>query len=214
MIQFLIIVGAALLVGIDQFTKYLALTYLQGHDAVVLIPKVLELDFLTNPGVAFGLFPNNKFIFIGVTSVTLLALAVVLLSGRVNAYKLALIGGTMVVGGGIGNLIDRVLYGEVVDFISVTAINFPVFNAADCFVVIGSGLLLIFFLFVYKEEPTFEPLLEAAEAGDLAVTDSVEEADISTQECIELSPASAEEGAEHEPVPADTLAGNDRGTVG
>ena len=76
-----------------------------------------------------------------------------LLSRRFKAYKLVTVSGILIVAGGVGNLIDRIFRGYVVDFISVTWIGFPIFNIADCCVVIGAVLLLIFFFFIYDDKP-------------------------------------------------------------
>lgn len=164
MLQVFILLASAVLVGLDQLTKYLAVLYLEGQPAVEIIPGVLELHFLYNPGVAFGLFPGNRWIFIVLTSVMLVILLAALLSGKFRQYKLVIFSGILIVAGGAGNLIDRIVLGKVVDFISFQAINFPIFNLADCFVVVGAALLLIFFLFFYTEDRTAGKKT-AAEAG-------------------------------------------------
>ena len=68
MYQAIILLVSAVLIGLDQLTKYLAVLHLEGQPDFAIIPGVLELHFLYNPGVAFGLFPNNRWIFIVLTS--------------------------------------------------------------------------------------------------------------------------------------------------
>ena len=75
-----------------------------------------------------------------------------LLFGKFRKYLLFNISATLIVAGGIGNFIDRLIHGYVVDFIEVLFFEFPVFNVADCFVVVGSVLLLVFFLFIYDDK--------------------------------------------------------------
>lgn len=151
MLQILIVLSAALLVGLDQLTKWLATAYLQDKP-FVLIKGVLELNFQTNPGIAFGLYPGYRILFIVLTSVALLLLFAALMSGKLRRYKIVNISGTLIIAGGVGNLIDRIFRGEVVDFIYIKLINFPVFNLADSCIVVGAVLLLLFFLFFYSDD--------------------------------------------------------------
>ena len=148
---FVLLLTAALIV-LDQFTKLLALAFLQ-QEPFAIIPGVFEFHFTTNPGVAFGLFPGNRWIFIGLTSVVVLVILAVLLSGRLRVHhKMLTASGILIVAGGLGNLIDRIFRGEVVDFLYFKLIDFPIFNLADCYVVVGAALLLIFYLFLFKDE--------------------------------------------------------------
>jgi signal peptidase II len=114
---------------------------------------------------------------VGVTSVALIALFIALMTGKLGRSKLVTVSGTMILAGGIGNLIDRVFRHEVIDFFYFKAINFAIFNVADCFVVVGASLMLIYFLFIYKEEKKpdaqeLAPAEEAAREGDAADGDA------------------------------------------
>ena len=151
MLQIMILVSAAFLVALDQGTKMLAVEHLT-KGAIPLIDGVFELTYVQNTGAAFGLLKNQRWIFMSITAVVMVVLLVVLMSGRFRRYRFANIAGTLILAGGIGNMIDRVAHGYVVDFLYFKLINFPVFNVADCYVVIGAALLLIFFFFFYKEE--------------------------------------------------------------
>lgn len=152
MFQLWIVLSAVLLAGIDQFTKWLVLSYLQGHQPFVIIPGVFEFNYQSNNGIAFGMFPQYQQAFIILTFIALVLLFIALMTGKLKQYKIVNISGTLIIAGGFGNLIDRVFRHEVTDFIYVKLINFPVFNLADCMVVIGAFILLVFFMFFYKED--------------------------------------------------------------
>ena len=146
----LIILGV--LIALDQFIKLSVIKTLKDKDAFVLIPNVLEFDYLENRGSAFGMLQNQK-IFILLVGFVFMALIVFLVFKLPLKRKFipANIFFAMVVAGGIGNMIDRFRFDYVVDFISFVLIHFPIFNFADCCVVIGVIGLFILFLFVYKE---------------------------------------------------------------
>ncbi len=133
-------------IGLDQLTKYLAVVFLKPIGTLPLIEGVLHFTYATNTGSAFSLFSG----FTEVLSVVTFLVILVMLFGIVVNY----LGSTFmnwclaaIVGGGIGNLIDRVARGYVVDFIDFRLIHFAIFNVADIFVVVGVILLLIYLLF-------------------------------------------------------------------
>lgn len=206
MYQAIILLVSAVLIGLDQLTKYLAVLHLEGQPDFAIIPGVLELHFMYNPGIAFGLFPDNRWIFIVLTSVMLIILLAVLLSGKFRQQRLVTFSGILIVAGGVGNLIDRIFRTEVVDFIFVKAIRFPVFNLADCFVVVGAALLLIFFLFLYTEE---HPSDKKVKAGAADAPSSLGEADAG-----ESAPSSGEGETADETGVADSVPGEDGGEAG
>ena len=152
MVQAWILIIAAVLVGIDQLTKWLVVSHLKEGPPFVLIDGVFELKYSENTGAAFGILTDHRWVFMLVTSVVLVFLIVVLMSGRFRQYKMVNISGTLILAGGVGNMIDRVLNGYVVDFLYFKLINFPIFNFADCCVVVGAVALLVFFFFFYNEE--------------------------------------------------------------
>lgn len=143
----------AVLIWLDQFTKRLAVLHLKDQDSLVLIPGVLELDYLENRGAAFGILQNQR-LFLLMLGVVFLIVAVFFLTripeGR--RYALLHILFVMIMAGGAGNMIDRFLLTYVVDFVSFVLIHFPVFNVADMYVVTATALLFILLLFVYKDE--------------------------------------------------------------
>ncbi len=134
-----------ILVGIDQLTKYLAVTYLEPVGSMPFIPYIMELRFVLNDGSAFGLFGGQTWFLIGVTSVALLGV-VVYIFWKKPTKKIEMLSLILILSGGVGNLIDRILNGVVVDFFATTFINFAVFNMADCFVVVGTFLLAAYII--------------------------------------------------------------------
>jgi signal peptidase II len=132
----------ALGIVIDQLTKWLAVKYLTKVNTLPIIENVLHLTYVENRGAAFGMLADRRWIFITVSTVTVLALAFLLYSGKLQGrlYSTAI---AMIISGGIGNMIDRTALGYVVDFIDFRLINFAVFNGADSFVCIGAGLLVL-----------------------------------------------------------------------
>ena len=141
-----------LLVALDQFTKYLAVEYLQDKPPVKIIDGVLELNFLKNSGAAFGMLQNQKVFFVLVATLILLIIAYVLFrmpdDKKYNIMHVLLV---MIASGAAGNMIDRVRHDYVVDFIYFVIINFPIFNVADIYVTVSTFLFVIMFLFYYKE---------------------------------------------------------------
>lgn len=137
-----------LLIAIDQFTKYLAVLYLMPIGEYVLIEGVFSLLYLENAGMAFGLLQGGRWIFVVVTVFALGFMAFYYITMPHSRYHTVLRAFLlMLAGGGIGNFIDRLLNGFVVDFLYFSLIDFPVFNVADIFIVVGTigiGIMVIF----------------------------------------------------------------------
>ena len=140
-----------ILIGIDQWTKYLAVQHLADGTVVQAVPGVFDFLYVENRGAAFGMLQDTRWFLIVVT-VALIA-AILVFALRCKSKSLWLIGAvTLIVAGGIGNLIDRFLSGFVVDFIHLLFMDFPCFNVADICVCIGAVLLAIYILFSEKYE--------------------------------------------------------------
>ncbi len=158
MFQAIALVGIAVLVGIDQLTKWLTVNFLKGTDPVTIIGGFFELTYVENRGAAFGMMQGERWFFIAFTALVMFALLGLLLFGNYRKHNLFNASLILIVAGGVGNLIDRVANGFVVDFLHFFLKtdtfygDFPVFNFADCCVVIGSVLLLLFFFFFYEEK--------------------------------------------------------------
>jgi len=139
------------LIAIDQLTKWLAIVFCKGADPMPVINGIVSFTYTENTGAAWSMFEGQRWLLVGGTGVMLAALFVVLLCGMFKNQKLAIAGGILVFAGGLGNLIDRIFRGYVVDFIRTEFMDFPIFNVADCFVVIGAVWLFIYFVFVYSD---------------------------------------------------------------
>ena len=138
--------AVAALVGIDQAIKLWATQYLAPVEAITVIPHVVELRFVLNQGMAFSLLSGKQLFLIIATSAALLAVAYGLFF-RSRGKRLQQAALVLVLGGGSGNLIDRVLNGEVVDYINLLFMRFAVFNFADICVCVGVALwVLVIFL--------------------------------------------------------------------
>lgn len=145
-----------LLTLLDQGSKALAVTYLKKQEAVVLIPGILELRYLENRGMAFGLFEGKIPVFVLLCLVFLGVFIYVYRRIPRNLYYLPLtVTSLFMVSGATGNCIDRVFRGYVVDFIYFSLINFPIFNVADIFVVCSGISLILLVCFKYKEDQDF-----------------------------------------------------------
>lgn len=138
-------------VGIDQLTKYLAAKYLTKVATVPIIEGVLHLTYLENRGAAFGMLANHRWVFMVISSLTIVGLGLYLYlfgaPGKLYGVSIA-----MIIGGGIGNMIDRTAFGYVVDFIDFRLIDFAIFNGADSFVCVGAGLLVLAMLLDIRRE--------------------------------------------------------------
>jgi len=128
--------------AIDRVGKVLALEYLAGRGAARVLPGLLSWCYVENRGMAFGLASGSGVILILLTAALMAGLLIYLLC-HPRDPALMRAGFWLVLGGGLGNLYDRVVYGFVVDFIRLDFIDFPVFNPADVCVCAGAGLILL-----------------------------------------------------------------------
>ncbi len=136
---------ATAVVVIDQITKYLAVVFLKPLDTQPIIDGVIHLTYLENTGAAFGMLKDHRWVFMLTSTVAVVAIIVFILGWRDKFYDPLLYTGlALIAGGGIGNMIDRVALGYVVDFIDFRLINFAIFNGADSFVCIGAALIMIY----------------------------------------------------------------------
>jgi len=129
-----------IVVALDQITKYLALTYINPYDSFNILP-FLHLVLVTNKGAAFGMFKHiGSSFFIAASVIAIIFVIYLLIRGKEDHLGLSLI-----LGGAIGNLIDRILYGSVVDFIdlSIGKYHWPAFNIADSALSVGVTIILL-----------------------------------------------------------------------
>ena len=150
MFQLISTIIAVVLVAIDQVIKnWAAETLTKGEISV--IEDVLYLKYAENTGVAFSMFSDNRWVLIGVTSIMLVAVLAFFLSGKVTE-KLEIFSLSLLLSGGVGNLIDRISLGYVIDYIDVRIINFAIFNFADICICVGAFLLCVAVYFSDKKE--------------------------------------------------------------
>ena len=144
-------VFAVLIVAADQFTKYLTVTNIPLGGKIPVIEWLFQLTYIQNDGMAFSMLRGGRWFFL---VVTLFALGLIVFAVKkkwVN-HPTGLWALASIAGGAVGNLIDRIRLGYVIDMIEVTFMEFAVFNVADCFVVCGAILLCVYVFFFDKKE--------------------------------------------------------------
>lgn len=140
-------------IALDILTKKLAIVHLKDKEAIVLLKNIFELTYVENRGAAFGILQGGRVIFFIITFVVILGILY-------GIYKLPTTGRYMpllttlsfVFAGAIGNFIDRLLQGYVVDFLYFSLIDFPVFNVADIYVTCSVIVLAWLSIFYYEEK--------------------------------------------------------------
>lgn len=142
---FIYLAIAALVVVADQVIKFFVSANLKPIGSTVAIPHLLDLVYVENRGVAFGMFKDMRWIFVALTSVVILVFIVMLIKNG-NKSKLFSISAALIIGGGIGNLIDRVFLGYVIDYLQLSFFT-PVCNFADYCISVGTVLLVVYLLF-------------------------------------------------------------------
>lgn len=133
----------------DQLTKLWAVNQLKDGESIKLIGNFLRFTYAENKGAAFSILQNQLWFFIIATVVMLIILGYMFFMAK-NLTHVSRLSISMIAGGAIGNFIDRLRLGHVVDFIDVrfgSFYNFPIFNIADSFVVCGTILMIILILF-------------------------------------------------------------------
>lgn len=134
-----VIIGGIIL---DQITKILAEVFLKSNGTFPIIKNALHLTYVENRGAAFGMLADNRWLFMVVSVVAILVFGAYLYLGHAES-TLSAVALAMMTSGGIGNMIDRIFRGYVIDFIDFRLINFAVFNGADSLVCVGAGLLIL-----------------------------------------------------------------------
>lgn len=145
--------GVIALLFLDQLTKQAAQQMLQGKDAFPLIAGIFELRYLENKGSAFGMLQGQRGLFIMMAVLMLFFIPYIY-------YKIPLtkrfwylrVIAVLFLSGAVGNAVDRIRYGYVIDFFYFSLIDFPIFNVADIYVTVSTFLLMILILFYYRDE--------------------------------------------------------------
>lgn len=180
----------AVTVFLDQITKYLTILYLKPIDTQPLWEGVLHLTYVENTGAAFGMMKDSRWIFMVTSTVAIIGILVYMFY-RTYVKKTPLpwmeaLSLSFIVGGGIGNMIDRTILGYVVDMIDFRLINFAVFNVADSFVCVGAGLMVLYLIREMVKETKAEKARKAEEteesAGEISEETSVDSSEETVHE--------------------------------
>lgn len=151
-------------VVVDQLSKWLCAAYLKTVGSITVIPGFLKFTYLENTGAAFGSFTEHRWVFMIFSTVAIVAVTIYLLlfaeNNRLLRWSLALI-----IGGGVGNMIDRISLGYVIDFLDFHAIWQYIFNIADSCVCVGAGLMVLYSILALVQE------MKAAEAKNATADD-------------------------------------------
>jgi signal peptidase II len=140
---------ANVLVLVDQYSKFLVTTHLPLYYSIEVIQGVFNLTHIRNPGVAFGLFAGMEsqykaWIFVFISTVAIIAILVIY-HHTPKEHRMVRVGLILIFSGAIGNVIDRIVYQEVIDFLDVfyKGYHWPAFNFADSCITIGVGLMIL-----------------------------------------------------------------------
>ena len=172
----ILIAVIAAVIGLDQLTKWLTVVNLAEYESFPLWQDVLHFTYVKNTGMAFGMLKDHRWVFMVFSTIAIVALIVYLFRFRPESRWMQ-VSMAMIIGGGIGNMIDRVLLGYVVDFIDFTLIDFAIFNVADSFVCVGAGILIVCLLIDVKNEMVAEKAAKLASKASAEKTESAEEKD-------------------------------------
>lgn len=146
----LIIMIMVITLGLDQVTKYITSGYIKLNSSIPVIKNIFYISNVRNFGVAWSMLNNHRVLIIVINLIILVALTIYLKDFKKNTRNIIAFG--LLYGGIIGNLIDRIIFGYVRDFIEVIIVNYhyPIFNIADSCVVIG--IMLLIFAILRKED--------------------------------------------------------------
>lgn len=146
------------IVLLDQLTKQQIMQTMRLHESISIIPNLFSLTYIRNPGAAFGLLAGSsnafRMVFFGLTSIFALGLLGTILLRMPEQDWVGRVSVAGILGGAIGNLIDRLRFGEVIDFLDVYIENYhwPAFNVADSAITVGVIFLIIHFAFEKKPD--------------------------------------------------------------
>lgn len=141
---------ALITIALDQLTKWAVVNYMELYETIPIKEGWLHITSSRNRGAAFGILQDKRVLFIIITIIVVI-FVIYYIKKIHKKHKLYALSLALILGGSIGNLIDRIRLGEVIDFIDVRIINFAIFNVADSAVVVGTTLLIIL-MFFSKED--------------------------------------------------------------
>lgn len=158
----LLLISFIVLLFLDQYTKYLTVKNLEVSESIDFIKGFLQFTYVRNKGASFGMMQGQRTIFIILTCVVLpimlffyfkISVIINICEEYVNSMKFKMLNISLMLMfiGAIGNFIDRIRFSYVIDFLDVEFIDFPVFNLADCYITVGTGIMLVM-MFLMKEK--------------------------------------------------------------
>lgn len=142
---------AVLIVGADQLLKFVVSSQMLKHESLTLIPDILNITYVENKGAAFSILSDYTWVLSILSVVFCIAIFLYILIKKPK-NKLLMVSLIMIFAGALGNAIDRVFLGYVVDFIEVRFIDFPIFNLADISITVGAGILMVYEIFFDREK--------------------------------------------------------------
>lgn len=152
-IYFLPIVLLAVLISIDQLTKYIIVSNFSLYESIPLIENVFSITYIQNKGAGWGLLQGQQVLFLCITAFVLIFTAYIFTRVYKNkCHRLLSISLVVLAAGSIGNMIDRIKQGYVIDFFNFELIDFPVFNVADIYIVISMISIFLLVMFKYSNE--------------------------------------------------------------
>lgn len=143
--------GIFLIAILDQAAKFFAAGLLSSVETIPLWDGVFHLTYVENTGAGFGVFSEHTWMLTVLTLIVILAVVIYVVAKKPkNPWLISAL--TFMMGGALGNVIDRIRIGYVIDFFDFTLIDFPVFNLADCFITIGAVVFAIYVIFLSDKE--------------------------------------------------------------
>ena len=147
----IVLIITAGVVGADQLIKYFVDVYLKPIEVITFIPKVLQFRYLENDGAMMGFMNGRTELMTALSIICFVPVAALIFMGKIK-NKVDYVSLVMIICGGLGNIIDRIFRGYVIDYIEVLFVDFYVFNFADCLVTVGAFLLLFNQIYqIFKE---------------------------------------------------------------
>jgi len=152
------------IIVVDQITKVYVMQAMRLHESIPVIPNFFSITYIRNPGAAFGFLSSSsgsfRFVFFGLTSIFAMGLLGTILVRMPKHDWMGQLSVAAILGGAIGNLLDRLRYGEVIDFLDfyVDAYHWPAFNVADSAITVGVVFLILHFAF--EKHPDDAPVLQ------------------------------------------------------
>lgn len=199
------------LVFIDQLSKWLAIIFLEGNEPFNILDGFLRFSYVQNRGAAFGMLSDNRWVFLVLSTLAIICLVAFMLISKPQS-KLERVGLALILAGGIGNMIDRVMLGYVVDFIDFYGIWSYVFNIADSCICVGVGVIILYMILLSIEE--YKAGRSAVGAADGNSSNTMPSSDTSAAASSDVAHANddALSGGEHTACHAPKYAKTDEKT--